>query len=228
MENIKKYWNDNLSDKAKIIIVSFFTFFTFICATMTNSIVSAYTIKDGNNTFNYLYYFEYKVENTYSSPSTITTYHVYYNDELTIDSHYDKSKGIGFLVLKDKNGNYYIEDEKKVYAYQTQTKKGSDKIIFQSYQWKPFDIYLKHGDYNSKAYDLKSNDTKLIAKIKAIDENYIPQLSTLPTPTIKGEQVEGIIPALMKVITILLPLGLGALAIFLVIYLIRRLVALSL
>ena len=228
MENIKKYWNENLSDKAKIIIVSFFTFFTFICASMTNSIVSAYTIKDGENTFNYLYYFEYKVENTYSNPSTITTYHIYYNDELTVESHYSKTKGTGFLVLKDKNGNYFNEDEKKVYAYFTDTKKGSDKIIFQQFKWQPYDIYLKHGDYNSKAYDMKSNDAKLIAKIKSIDENYIPQLSTLPTPTIKGEQVEGIAPAIMKVIKILIPVGLGVLAIFLGIYLIRRLVGLFL
>ena len=212
------------NEKLKIILVSFVTFFLMIVAIMSNSIVSAYQIKDGDNVYTYTKYIEYKVDNSYAN--TYRVYHIYYSGDITLDKQYYKN-GSGFLIIKDKDDKYFDVNSKQIYQWSEAYYKSNDSIYDKkTYSWGGnVDIYLNHGPNNSKAYDIKTNDSYVIDFINNIDKDYSPELSTPPTPTVTGEQVEGIPQAIIKVMKMIIPVGLVIFGVILGIYLIKRLVA---
>lgn len=205
MENIKKYWNDNLSDKAKIIIVSFFTFFTFICASMTNSIVSAYSI-DG-------------IKGSYSNfieldvPQSSGTCHIvcYYNGNA---NGLQKVHDVWYLTFN----NNIIKD---CAGYNWFTKGHINQKWSGQF---PSSEYVDVVDNFSK-YPVKSNDTSFIKYCTDLGNKNVKKVQT---PLLTAKTVEGIAPAITKTMKVIIPVGLVIFGLILGIYLIKRLVALFL
>lgn len=214
MENIKKYWNDNLSNKAKIIIVSFFTFFTFICASMTNSIVSAYDVKLDNKTYNYKYYVKYTTTYRKKDSTQICDYIYYFND---YDSFNIQN---GSIVLKYKNS-----DISHHYYCKTTTKYNTGEITKNEIVSRNSTVFIY---YTSSAYvtsvdNISTNNQALYSTIHSYNSEvkYNPEL-------ISPEKMKVLTGTISKTTTILIPIGLVIFGLILGIYLTKRLVALFL
>lgn len=214
MENIKKYWNDNLSDKAKIIIVSFFTFLSFICASMTNSIVSAYDVKLDNKTYNYKYYVKYTSSYREKDSTEIRDYIYYFND---YDSFNIQN---GSIVLKYKNG-----DVQHHYYCKTTTKYDSGKTSVYEVVSKNSTVFITYTkkQYVDSVSNISTNNQALYSTIHSYNSEvkYNPEL-------ISPEKMKVLTGTISKTTTILIPIGLVIFGAILGIYLIKRLVALFL
>lgn len=204
MENIKKYWNDNLSDKAKIIIISFFTFFTFICASMSNSIVSAYDVKLDNKTYSYKYYL--KATNQHG-----WTFTYYFNDipnKYQVSDLYDNGY---FHLLKDKElikghvHEYFSKDDIRVETFGSLNISRTSTNISTNCQAVAQQLELAYKDYDNGNTTVK----------------YAPELLT-------PEKMKKLTGTISTTTTILIPVGLVIFGLILGIYLIKRLVALFL
>lgn len=215
MENIKNYWTNNLSDKAKIIIISFFTFLSFICASMTNSIVSAYDVKFDNKTYNYKYYVKYTTLRKTDKYTQTSTYIFYFNDW---DSTYINSDGRMELRYKgaDVPTHYY-----------TKTKTvDSNGIVSTSEYVKSFStvvITYQPYVYANSVSDLSTNNQQLYSTIHSYNNEvkFNPEL-------ISPEKMKPLTGTISKTMAILIPIGLVIFGAILGIYLIKRLVALFL
>lgn len=211
MENIKKCWNDNLSDKAKIIIISFFTFFTFICASMTNSIVSAYDIKFNGQSYNYKYYVKYTT--VYNDNNNIETcdYIYYFND------YDDYTVQNGKLVL-----SYNNENVQNHYYFKRTTKYPSGKTSIYEDVLKNSTVMVLYttGVYVDDLSNLSTNNQKLYSTIQKYNTEvkYNPEL-------ISPEKMKPLTGTISKTMMILIPVGLVIFGTILGIYLIKRLVA---
>lgn len=204
MENIKNYWNDNLSDKAKIIIISFFTFFTFICASMSNSIVSAYDVKLDNKTYSYKYYL--KATNQFG-----WTFTYYFNDVPTrfeVSDSYDNGY---FHLLKDKQlitghvHKYFSKDDIRVQTFNSLNISRTSTNISTNCQPVAQQLELAYKEYDNGKTTVK----------------YAPELLT-------PEKMKQLTGTISTTTTILIPVGLAIFGLILGIYLIKRLVALFL
>lgn len=214
MENIKKYWNDNLSDKAKIIIVSFFTFLSFICASMTNSIVSAYDVKLDNKTYNYKYYVKYTTSYRENDSIEIRDYIYYFNDYDSFDLQN------GSIVLNYKNNN--VEHH---YYCKTTTKFDSGKTTQYEVVSKNSTVFITYTkkQYVDSVSNISTNNQSLYSTIHSYNSEvkYNPEL-------ISPEKMKVLTGTISKTTTILIPIGLVIFGLILGIYLIKRLVALFL
>lgn len=214
MESIKKYWNDNLSDKAKIIIVSFFTFITFICAAMTSSIVSAYDVKLDNKTYNYKYYVKYTSSYREKDSTEIRDYIYYFND---YDSFNIQN---GSIVLKYKNG-----DVQHHYYCKTTIKYDSGKTSVYDVVSKNSTVFITYTkkQYVDSVSNISTNNQALYSTIHSYNSEvkYNPEL-------ISPEKMKPLTGTISKTMTILIPIGLVIFGLILGIYLIKRLVALFL
>lgn len=204
MENIKKYWNDNLSDKAKIIIVSFFTFFTFICASMTNSIVSAYDVKLDDKTYSYKYYLKATDQNGW-------TFTYYFNDipnKFQVSTLYDNGY---FHLLKDKElikghvHEYFSKNDIRVETFGSLNISRTSTNISTNCQAVAQQLELAYKDYDNGKTTVK----------------YAPELLT-------PEKMKQLTGTISTTTTILIPIGLVIFGLILGIYLIKRLVVLFL
>lgn len=201
------------NEKLKIIFVSFVTFFLMIVAIMSNSIVSAFTVTDDNGSYNYIYYV--KVTSKFSNSE-------YYDEQ--VDYFYFNSE-VTFKNSKYPSWVSFTTNDNSVIYHNLQYLKNG-KVVDSTTNDNSV-IYINYGNVSIKALESNSN-TFVDGFKKATQGVIVPELKTPPTPTVTGEQVEGIVPAIIKVMKILVPVGLVVLAIFLGIYLVKRLMGLFL
>lgn len=227
MENIKKYWNDNLSDKAKIIIVSFFTFFTFICASMTNSFVSALNIKYPNS--NKVYTYEHFVTFEDVNSDGIKFISTFYYDGVSNGLSKASDNKYAFLTLNGKviKSNvlfmqycyYPTSNAPTLNQYSDSTDDGCGNThVHYSYFFSNI----------SKFQKITTNDTSFYAYLKTNPFDYDFELKKVQSPLLEASTVEGIVPAITKAMKVIIPVGLVIFGAILGIYLIKRLVALFL
>lgn len=204
MENIKNYLNNNLSDKAKLIFISCFTFLSFICASMTNSIVSAYDVKLDNKTYSYKYYL--KATNQHG-----WTFTYYFNDipnKYQVSDLYDNGY---FHLLKDKElikghvHEYFSKDDIRVETFGSLNISRTSTNISTNCNEVANQLNIAYQKYDGGKTTVK----------------YAPELLT-------PEKMKQLTGTISTTTTILIPVGLVIFGLILGIYLIKRLVALFL
>ena len=200
------------NEKLKIILVSFVTFFLMIVAIMSNSIVSAYQVTVNKEPFQYTSYFHIVYDNMPNGYKKIErTYYFNNVNELTFKR--DSSNNV-FLF----GPNYESLDESSIRVHTISTLLDGT-VIEQWYN------YLYIDSYHISTFE--TNNKELADSVLSFrgGETVNPELKNPPTPTVTKKTVEGIVPAIIKVMETLIPVGLMIFGLILGIYLIKRLVA---
>ena len=214
MENVKKQLQENQT--LRNMFIAFVTFFLMIVAIMSNSIVSALTVKDDDGTYDYIYFVERHCKYTNNSAYDLEKSFIYFNSEVKFQSDIiTEEYGLKYVRFSTTDGSkFYLNTQ--LYKDGKLLKSTVDKSSTLC-----FIIAQNSCDYGTPMTNCQS----YIDGVKNITDGVVvPELKIPPTPTIKAEQVGGIVPAITKIMKVIIPVGLMIFGVILGIYLIKRLV----